>query len=393
MAYTCSERSKSGLERQFPAFLGKGLGRVRVVVWLDVELSLGLFGHEVGADEGVQIAIHDAIHVADFKFCPVVLDEAIRLHDVRADLTAEGNVQFALVELVGVRLAFLNFFIVQARAEHLHGHLSILALTALRLARHDDVCREVSDADGGLHLVDVLPAFASGTESVHAQIFGADVDLDAVVNFRNHEDRRKRSVAPRGLIERRNSDETVDAGLSGQQAIGIFAGKLNRCRLEAGFFSRRFIENLGGHSFALCPAQVHAKKDGSPILRFGSTSAGLDGHDGVEVIGFSGEKRLGFEFGDVGIRGIKLAVQLFEQIVLLLDVGFFLSEMNIGFDVAGERREFIVRGNLFFGALALAENALCSFLIVPERGIGDARFEGFQSLAVLRGVKDSSVRD
>jgi hypothetical protein len=109
------------------------------------------------------------------------------------------------------------------------------------------------------------------------------------------------------------------------------------------------------------------------------------------VIGLSGEERPSLQFGDVGIRGVELAVQLFEQIVLLLDVGLFLREMNIGFDVAGERREFVVRGNLFFGAFTLAENALCSFLIVPERGIGDARFERLQTLAVLRGVKDSSV--
>ena len=251
----------------------------------------------------------------------------------------------------------------------------------------------MGNADGGLHLVDVLPAFAARTKSVHAQVFRTDVDLDAIVNFRNYEDGSKRSVAPRGLIKRRNSDETVDAGLSSQQAIGIFAGELNRCRLEARLFSRRFIENLGGHPFAFRPAQIHAKKDGSPILRFGSTSAGLDGHDGVEVVGLSGEERPGLQFGDVGIRGVELAVQLFEQIVLLLDVGLFLREMNIGFDVAGEGRELFVRGDLFFGALTLAENALCSLLIVPESGIGDARFERLQALAVLRGVKDSSVRE
>ena len=110
------------------------------------------------------------------------------------------------------------------------------------------------------------------------------------------------------------------------------------------------------------------------------------------MVGLSGEERPGLQFGDVGIRCIELAIQLFEQIVLLLDVGLFLREMNIRFDVAGEGRELFVRGNLFFGALALAENALCSFLIVPERGIGDARFERLQALAVLRGVKDSSVR-
>jgi hypothetical protein len=76
----------------------------------------------------------------------------------------------------------------------------------------------------------------------------------------------------------------------------------------------------------------------------------------------------------------------------LLDVGFFLGEMDVGLDVAGDGRELFVRGNLFFGALALAENALCGFLVAPEIGVGDARFEGFQALAILWRVKDSSVR-
>jgi hypothetical protein len=76
----------------------------------------------------------------------------------------------------------------------------------------------------------------------------------------------------------------------------------------------------------------------------------------------------------------------------LLDVGFFPGEVDVRFDVAGNRGEFFVRGNLLFGAFSLAENALCRFLIVPEVGIGDARFETFQSLAVLRDVKDSSAR-
>jgi len=110
------------------------------------------------------------------------------------------------------------------------------------------------------------------------------------------------------------------------------------------------------------------------------------------VIGLPGEQCLGFQFGDVAIRGVELPVQLFEQIVLLLDVGFFLSEMDVRLDVAGGGRELLVRGNLFFGPFPLAENALCGFLIVPETGIGDARFESLQALPVLRRVKDSSAR-
>ena len=76
----------------------------------------------------------------------------------------------------------------------------------------------------------------------------------------------------------------------------------------------------------------------------------------------------------------------------MLDVGFFLGEMDVCLDVAGDGREFVVRGNLFFGPLAFTENALCRFLIAPKIGIGDARFESLQALPVLRCVKDSSAR-
>jgi len=110
------------------------------------------------------------------------------------------------------------------------------------------------------------------------------------------------------------------------------------------------------------------------------------------VIGLPGEQRLGFQFGDVGIRRVELPVQLFEQIVLLLDVGFFPGEMDVRLDIAGDGGELLVRGNLFFGPFPLAENALRRFLIAPETGIGDARFESLQALAVLRRVKDSSAR-
>jgi hypothetical protein len=48
---------------------------------------------------------------------------------------------------------------------------------------------------------------------------------------------------------------------------------------------------------------------------------------------------------------------------------------------------------LLFGALAVAKNALCGFLIVPEIGVGDARFERLQTFTVLRGVKDNSERE
>ena len=308
-------------------------------------------------------------------------------------MTAERNVQLAFIQFVGARLAFLNFQIVEARAKHLHRHIAILALAALRLARHHDIGWKMGDADSGLHFIDVLSSLASRTESVDAQVFRTDVDLDAVVNFWDYEDGCKRSVPPCRLIEGGDSNEPMNAGFSREKAISIFAGKLNRGRFDASFFTRSLIEYLGGRTPALRPSQVHTKKDGSPILRFRPAGAGLYGHDGVEMVGLSGKQCSGLQLRDKTIGGVEFAVQLFQQVVLLLDIGLFLREMDVGLDVAGDGGELLVRGDLFFGALAFAENALGGFLIVPEIGVGNARFESFQTFAVLRRVKDSSGRD
>jgi len=110
------------------------------------------------------------------------------------------------------------------------------------------------------------------------------------------------------------------------------------------------------------------------------------------VIVLAGEQCLRFQFGDVVVRGSEFAVQFLEQIILLFSVGFFLSKMNVRFDITGNRSQFFVGGNLFFGAFALAQNTLRGFLVVPESGIGDAGFEGLQALAILWRVKDSSAR-
>ena len=115
-------------------------------------------------------------------------------------------------------------------------------------------------------------------------------------------------MAARGLIERRDSNEAVDSRLAGEKAIRIFAGELNRRGLDTGFFAGSLVEDLRAHASALCPAEIHAKKDGSPVLRLGAARPGFDGHDGVEVVGLAGEQRFCFQFGDVSIRGGEFAV-------------------------------------------------------------------------------------
>jgi hypothetical protein len=76
------------------------------------------------------------------------------------------------------------------------------------------------------------------------------------------------------------------------------------------------------------------------------------------VVVLAGKERLRFKFGDVAVRGGDLAVQILEQVIFLLGVGLFLGKMNIGLDIAREGSKFFVGSNLFFGALAIAEDTL-----------------------------------
>ena len=125
-------------------------------------------------------------------------------------------------------------------------------------------------------------------------------------------------------------------------------------------------------------------------MRLGAARAGLDSHNGVEMVAFAGEQRLGFQVGDVTFRVVEFAVQLLEQIIALLGIGLFLHEMDVGIEVAGKRSKFVVGADLIFGTFAIAKNRLRGFLIVPKVRSRNAGFERFQALAMRRSVKDNS---
>jgi hypothetical protein len=111
------------------------------------------------------------------------------------------------------------------------------------------------------------------------------------------------------------------------------------------------------------------------------------------VVVLAGKQRLGFEFADVSIGVREFLAEVLQQFLFLFRVGFAFGEFDVRLDVADERLQFLIGGELIFDLLAVAENALRFFLIAPEIGIGGALFEGFQARAILGGVKESSARE
>src|SRR5271157_2920705 len=193
-----------GLKLKTLYSISKTLGllrRVEVVIGFNHQLAFGALGHQVRPDEGINVAIEDAVHIANAEFRAVVLDQAIGLHDVRADLAAEGNIQLGFVEAVGFVAALLQLQIVKFRAQHLHGHFAVLVLAAAHLAGDDDAGGKMREANRGLDFIDVLPALAAGTKRIKLDVFGLDVHFNAVVNFGNDKNGCERSVSPRRLIK------------------------------------------------------------------------------------------------------------------------------------------------------------------------------------------------
>src|SRR3984957_6131805 len=150
---------------------------------------------EIGADEGFEVAVEDFLDIAALDLGAVILDHLVRLHHVGADLTAEADVGFGGVELALVAPALFELELVEARAQHLHGGLAVLVLAAFVLALDDDAGGQVREANGGVDLVDVLASMAAGAEGVNAQILGLHLDVDAVIDLRDHVDGRERRVA------------------------------------------------------------------------------------------------------------------------------------------------------------------------------------------------------
>jgi len=146
---------------------------------------------QVRFDEFVEIAVEDAIDVADFNFRSMIFREAVRLENVRPDLAAPRDIELAVFD--GLRFGFLllSLELEEARPQNLHADFLVLVLRAFVLALNDDVRRDVRDAHGGIRGIHVLAALPRGSVRVDSQIFFFDHDLDLVVDFRIHGDRGK----------------------------------------------------------------------------------------------------------------------------------------------------------------------------------------------------------
>src|SRR5688500_1116924 len=73
----------------------------------------GCFLHQVGLDEGIEIAIEHAVRIANFEFRAVVFHHLIGMQHVAANLVAECDLLLRAADLIELRLVFLHLDVEQ----------------------------------------------------------------------------------------------------------------------------------------------------------------------------------------------------------------------------------------------------------------------------------------
>ena len=149
-------------------------------------------------------------------------------------------------------------------------------LTAFVLTGRYDACGNMSQSYSRVSFIDVLSARSAGSIRVFFDIlFPVDINVDFVVDFRNHIHSRERRVTTSGRVERTDTNQAMIARFATQIAVDEIASDQNRGVANSGFFAWRQINLFDFEAAAFGPARIHSQQHLSPVGRIGSSFSRL----------------------------------------------------------------------------------------------------------------------
>jgi hypothetical protein len=220
-----------------------------------------------------------------------------------------------------------------------------------------------------------------------AQVGGIDLDFDGFVHFGIDEHAGERGVAAVAGVERRFAHQAMHAGLGAQVAVGIVAGNLERCALDARDIAVGLFQHFDLKTFAFAIAQIHAQQHRCPVLRFGAAGAGLDVDEAVVRIHRVGKHAAEFHRRDALLDILDVGGSAVQALVIVFRLRHFEQLARIA-EVLLDLRE---AEHDAFQHLAFAPQVLCALGVLPDGGIfGEFGYFG-QALLLGIEVKDTSA--
>ena len=166
-------------------------------------------GQQHPLNKRIDAAVQHIVDVSDIHIDAVILYHLIGMQDIGADLTAPGNVIFAVVNLLQLVVLLLFFMLVKPGPQYLYSHIFMTVLGFFLLALHYDAAGKMGDAHGTAGFVDMLTAGATGPEYIDSQVFVFNVNHNFLVELGIDEYGRKRGMAFAAGVERRYPDQAV----------------------------------------------------------------------------------------------------------------------------------------------------------------------------------------
>src|SRR6267142_1907281 len=175
-------------------------------------------------------------------------------------------------------LLLFHFLFVEASAEYTHGFGAIFDLRFFVLLGDDQAAGNVGDAHGGIGGVHGLAAGTGGAESIDAQIFGFDFDVD-VVGFREHGYGCGGSVNAALLLGGGNTLHAMDAAFVFKLGIDLIALNGRDDFFYSALRGRRAFEDFDFPALDFGEARVHAIEIAGEDAGFVATGASADFDD------------------------------------------------------------------------------------------------------------------
>ena len=153
----------------------------------------------------------------------------------------------------------------------------------------------MNDAHRRIGRLHALAAVSGRKISIDTDIFGVDLQIFIVGNFRQHFNERKRGVAHLFGVKRRNAHQTMNTMLAFHVAVGVWPLDRDGHRFYPGHIPFLKVQLLDLVIVAFAPADIHPHQHLRPILAFRAAGAGIDLDIGVVAVRLAGKQR--FKFG------------------------------------------------------------------------------------------------
>ena len=131
---------------------------------------------------------------------------------------------------------------------------------------------------------------------IDPQIVRINLHIQIFFNIRHDITGNERGLTLASRVERGNTDQTMDAFLRFQVAVGIFAVDLQGDGLKSRLVAIQEIKHLGRKALFVRPALVHTIQHTAPVHRLGTTRARVQLEDRVAAVVLAGQECLCAEF-------------------------------------------------------------------------------------------------